>query len=238
MRKFTRTLLVGVSTVLAMGTLSACSGGSATNASSSTSTPPKTSAAPPAPTPVPQSAKFIADMPAAGGKTMTIGIAVDGDEVAAYACNGIDDEAWFFGNQTDGRIDITGKFRDTLSASFDGADMVGDLTMDGVAYRFTAASVPAPAGMYTGELGGVRASWVVRADGSSIGVQHDSSGRRDNDNRPNPFLLQEKEFREQVRNRRLLQAASQLSAQQIRTERTEINGHEVALVIVNGNFRL
>ena len=45
---------------------------------------------------------------------MTIGIAVDGAEIAAYACNGSDDEAWFFGDQTDGRIDITSRFSDTL----------------------------------------------------------------------------------------------------------------------------
>ncbi len=37
---------------------------------------------------------------------MTIGISVDGASTAAYACNGTDDEAWFFGNQTDGKIDI------------------------------------------------------------------------------------------------------------------------------------
>ena len=41
-------------------------------------------------------------MKTADGKTMTIGISVDGDQIAAYACNGTDDEAWFFGNQTDG----------------------------------------------------------------------------------------------------------------------------------------
>ena len=72
---------------------------------------------------------------------MTIGIAVDGTEIAAYACNGTDDEAWFFGNQNDGKIDITSRFRDTLKAEFDGKDVVGDLTMNGVAYKFTAAPV-------------------------------------------------------------------------------------------------
>ena len=81
-------------------------------------------------------------MTAADGKTMTIGIAVDGAEVAAYACNGTDDEAWFFGNQTDGDIDITSKFRDTLKAEFDGTDVEGDLTMNGVTYEFTAPAVP------------------------------------------------------------------------------------------------
>ena len=51
--------------------------------------------------------------------------------------------------------------------------------MNGVTYEFTAASVSAPAGMYTAELDGVRASWVVRPDGSAIGVQFNGgiSGR-------------------------------------------------------------
>ena len=48
----------------------------------------------------------MADMTAADGKKMTIGISVDGSEIAAYACNGTDDEAWFFGKQADGQIDV------------------------------------------------------------------------------------------------------------------------------------
>lgn len=236
MRKFTHTLLVGISAMLALGTMTACSGGSKTESSSSTAIPVKTVESPAAPT-VPLSARFIADMPAADGKTMTLGIAIDGPEIAAYACNGIDDEAWFFGNQTDGTIDITGKFRDTLSASIDGNEAVGELTMNGVAYRFTAQSVPAPAGMYTGETDGVRASWVVRPDGSAIGVQHDSRGNG-NDG-PNVFELQDQRFREQVRNRRKLQAAAQFVAQQQNgSARAEINGKVVDLVIVDGDFRL
>ncbi len=83
------------------------------------------------------------------GKKMAIGISVDGNNITAYACNGVDDEAWFFGNQADGAIDITSKFRDTLKASFNGSDVKGDLTMNGVTYDFTAAPVSAPAGMYT-----------------------------------------------------------------------------------------
>ena len=106
-------------------------------------------------------------MTAADGKTMTIGISVDGDEVAAYACNGTDDEAWFFGNQTDGSIDIKSRFRDTLQAEFDGGNVDGDLNMNGVAYQFTAKPVTGEAGMYTAALDGTRASWVVRENGSA-----------------------------------------------------------------------
>ena len=122
MKKFTRTLLVGASAFIALGTLSACSGGSSTEATSSSEsakTTPATASA------FPQSARYVADMKAADGKTMTIGISVDGAEVAAYACNGTDDEAWFFGNQTDGKIDLKSRFRDTLTANLDGAKCHG-----------------------------------------------------------------------------------------------------------------
>ena len=150
MKKLTRTLLVGISALVALGTLSACSGGSSTEASSSSEAPTTTAAASDK---FPQSARYIADMTAADGKTMTIGISVDGSEVAAYACNGTDDEAWFFGNQTDGKIDIKSRFRDTLNAEFDGTNVAGDLNMNGVAYQFTAAPVSGDAGMYTADSG-------------------------------------------------------------------------------------
>ena len=43
--------------------------------------------------------------------------------------------------------------------------------MNGVAYKFSAPHGAAPAGMYTADLDGVRASWVVRPDGTATGVQ-------------------------------------------------------------------
>jgi len=185
--------------------------------------------------PFPQSANYIADMPAANGKTMTIGIAVDGTEVAAYACNGVDDEAWFFGNQTDGNIDITGRFRDTLKASFNGTDVVGDLTMNGVPYQFTARPAQPPAGVYTADLEGVRASWVVRADGSATGVQNNGS---DDSDVAEAVIANEQRFRDEVRNRRKLQAAAQITQLQNRSARSTINGNPVDAVQVNGKFRL
>lgn len=222
MRKLTRTLLVGAAAVLA---LTACSNGADTATSPS---PPTTE------TSFPPSAKYIADMPAADGKTMTIGIAVDGDQVAAYACNGVDDEAWFFGDQSDGSIDITGKFRDTLTASIDGSNVVGDLTMNGVAYRFTAATVPAPAGMYTGEAGGVRATWVVRPGDSATGVQHSPGAKPGADSE----TLSDNDFRDQVRNARTLAPAAPILSLQNGAGTADINGQVVTLQVVDGDFRL
>src|SRR5689334_17352928 len=154
MKSHLRILLIGVIALLAVGALSACSSGTKQATESSPKASESTAA------PFPQSAKYIADTTSSDGKPMVIGIAVVGD-------------------QKDGKIDLTSRFKDTLRAQFDGKDVVGDLTMNGVAFRFSAPAVPAPAGMYTAEFQGVRASWVVRPDGSATGVQFNGgvSGR-------------------------------------------------------------
>ncbi len=231
MRNTFRTLLIGVSAIVALGTLSACSGAPSTKGPESAEAPESAAVAP-----FPTSAKYIADMES-GGKTMTIGIAVDGDEVAAYACNGTDDEAWFFGNQSDGTIDLVSTFRDTLNASFDGGDVKGDLTMNGVTYTFAAASVPPPAGMYTAEFDGVRASWVVRPDGSAIGVQRNADGVNRELDQSDIQQLKDAEFQAKVRNQRKLQQAQQIVTLQNKTLKSKINGHDVTPTIVSGTFR-
>jgi hypothetical protein len=228
---------VGVSALLALGTLSACSGGKtteATNTSEAVTTPPAATAKP-----FPQSARYVGDMKAADGKTMTIGISVDGDSIAAYACNGTDDEAWFFGNQTDGKLDLKSRFRDTLSAEFNGTDVTGDLTMNGVAYKFTAAPASGIAGMYTADFEGVRASWVVREDGSATGVQFDTGSISGRDfEQAELQQLNEQQFRSSVRNKRQLQQASQIQFLQNKSARSTINGHDVTPTLVTGTFRL
>jgi hypothetical protein len=237
MKKLTRTLLVGISAFVALGTLSACSGGTSTEATTTTEAATTTTAAPQTPTAFPPSARYVADMTAADGKTMTIGISVDGAEVAAYACNGTDDEAWFFGNQTDGKIDLKSRFRDTLTAEFDGANVTGDLTMNGVPFQFTAAPASGEAGMYTAVTDGVRASWVVRQDGSAIGVQFNTSSVGDI-TQSEIQQLQDAQFRAEVRNKRILQAASQITRLQDGKMSSTINGKPVTPTLVNGSFRL
>jgi len=236
MKKHTRALLIGVSALVAVGTLSACSRGTSTEA---TTTPePATTTAAETATAFPPSAKYIADMTAADGKTMAIGIAVDGADVTAYACNGFDDEAWFFGNQADGNIDITSRFRDTLKAEFDGTDVEGDLTMNGVNYEFTAAPVAAPAGMYTAEVDGVRTSWVLRSDGSATGVQFNGGISGRDFEQAELQQLKDDAFRAQVRNKRQLQQAQQIVRLANGSMSSSINGKQVTPVLVSGTFRL
>ena len=235
MRKHLRTLLVGVSALVALGTLSACSGGTSTEATSTSEAAPATTTA--TESAFPQSARYVADMKAADGKTMTIGISVDGADIAAYACNGTDDEAWFFGNQTDGKIDITSRFRDTLTAQLNGTDVEGDLTMNGVAYQFTAAPVSGVAGMYTADVDGVRASWVVREDGSAIGVQFNpTTGQKLEES--DLQQLNAEQFRAQVRNTRRLQQATQIDKLSNGSMSSTINGRQVSPTLVTGTFRL
>jgi hypothetical protein len=236
MKKYFRTLLVGVSALVALGTLSACSSGTSTEATTTTEAAPATTTA--TETAFPPSARYVADMTAADGKTMTIGISIDGAEVAAYACNGTDDEAWFFGNQTDGKIDITSRFRDTLKAQFTGTDVTGDLTMNGVAYKFTAAPVSGEAGMYTAEFEGVRASWVVREDGSAIGVQFNGGVSGRDFEQAELQQLNEQQFRNSVRNKRQLQQAQQITFLANKSARSSIDGNDVTPTLVTGNFRL
>ncbi|BDX31808.1 hypothetical protein TUM20985_23550 [Mycobacterium antarcticum] len=223
MRKLLRTLIVGVIALIALGALSACS-------SEKSPTVAATSAA------FPPSARYMADMEA-DGKKMTIGISVDGDEIAAYACNGIDDEAWFFGNQADGAIDITSKFKDTLSAKLTGSDLSGDLTMNGTKYAFTANAVDAPAGMYTADLDGVRASWIVRPDGSVTGVQLNGGVSGRDFEQAELQQLNAAQFQAQVRNKRILQQADQSVTLQNGSLLSKINGRNVTGKLVTGTTR-
>lgn len=232
MTKLSRTLLVSFSALVALGTLSACSGTTSTDATSASEAPTTTTAST-----FPQSASYVADMTAPDGKTMTIGIAVDGAEIAAYACNGTNDEAWFFGDQTDGVIDLESRFRDTLTAAYDGTNVTGDLTMNGVTYEFTAEPVSGDAGVYTAELDGVRASWVVREDGSATGVQFAADSVGDV-TQADIQQLRDQQFRDQVRNKRQLQQAAQITRLSNGSMSSTINDEAVTPTRVAGGFRL
>jgi D-tyrosyl-tRNA(Tyr) deacylase len=87
--------------------------------------------------------------------------------------------------------------------------------------------------MYTATVNGVRASWVVRPNDTAIGVQNSGSSNNDS-GVADVVIANEQKFRDQVRNRRLLQSAQQL---QFGSWHSTINGVPVVAVIVNGNTR-
>ncbi|HZA08737.1 hypothetical protein [Mycobacterium sp.] len=227
MRNHTRVLTIGASAVIALGALTACSAGNEPAKPSGTA---PTSAAP-----FPQAARYIADVAGKDGKTVTIGVSVAGNDVAAYACDGTTDEAWFFGSQKDGSLDLTGKFQDHLRASFDGGKVDGKLTFNDANYDFAAASVPAPAGMYTAAAGDARASWVVRADHSITGVLSANS-KRDREV-IDQINAQQSDFKERVRERRIARQLSPAPPLQWGTWQSTINGTPVVAIVVDGNTR-
>jgi hypothetical protein len=229
MRTHTRTLIIGASALLALGTLTAC--GSESSPAPSTSEGTTTAAA----TAFPESAKYIADVQK-DGTTMTIGIAVDGDSVTAYACDGSREEAWFFGNEQDGSLSLTGSFDDTLKGSYDGSTVNGDLTVGDVTYQFTAAAVPAPAGMYTAIADGTRASWVVRPDGSITGVQN-GSARSDRESVGQLKQRQDNDAKQRLSDLRKNRKLSSAPPLKYGSWTSTINGTPVTAKVVDGNTR-
>ena len=181
----------------------------------------------------------MADMVAADGKKMTIGISVDGSDIAAYACNGTDDEAWFFGNQTDGKVDIKSRFRDALRAEFDGNEVTGEVTMNEVEYDFTANAVSGVAGMYTAESRvSAPPGWCVptdrRREFSSAASPKTGTTNID------PFNLDgltDFQVRHDVRNKRNLKPAAPIEFLSGKPQ-SSINGVPVTPTLVTGTFRL
>jgi hypothetical protein len=208
MKQYTRTLVVGASALFALGMLTACSG-STQQVASPTSVITSTVA------PMPSSATFIADMPETDGTTMTMAIAVAGEKVVAYTTNGTNDEAYFFGTQKDGHMDLMSMYGDNLEASFDGKTVSGKVTMNetGAApVKFAATSVAAPAGMYTAAHDNSRATWVVRPDHTITGVM-DNSAPGDH-KVTDAIMVHDQAFKDQVRQmrqKRQLQQAPQMT---------------------------
>lgn len=233
MTKFIRTLLIGVGAVLMLGTFTACSSGTteeATTTTSETTTAETTTAEA-----MPETATFIAEMPEAEGHAMTMAITVEGDQVAAYACNGTDDEAWFFGSQENGSMNLTSKFGDTMAASFTGGELTGTLTMNDKVQTFTARSASGPAGIYTAEENGERATWIVMPDGRMTGVLNRNF---DNDDRAlREVLQQQQDFQDRVRQMRLNQQLQQAPAMNMDTMEADMAGTTARATQVTGSTR-
>lgn len=231
MRTHIRTLLTGASALLAFGTLTACGSQSAPAPSSTESAAPATASA----TAFPESGTYIADVQK-DGTTMTIGIAVDGDSVTAYACDGSTEEAWFFGNEQNGSLSLTGAFDDTLTGSYDGKAVNGDLTVDDVKYTFTAAAATAPAGIYEATVGDTHASWIVRPDGTITGVQN-GSARSDRESIGQLKQRQDADAKQRLSDLRKNRKLSSAPPLKSGSWTSNINGTPVTAKAVNGNTR-
>ena len=91
--------------------------------------------------------------------------------------------------------------------------------------------------MYTAVSDGVRASWVVRPDGSAIGVQFNGGVSGLDLEQAELQQLKDDQFRAAVRSKRVLQQAQQIARLQNNSFESTINGTRVTPVLVNGNFR-
>ena len=220
MNKYNRTLVLATSAITALGVLPAASLANAAPATEAIA--------------FPESGRYIADMPGQDGVITTMAITVDGDNVAAYATNGVDDEAYFSGAEENGSIDLTSTYQDHVTGVFDGTTVNGTLTMDDVTQSFAAPAVSSPAGMYTTELGDARASWVVRPDQTMVGTQ-DMMSRRDGEpiGEILPDQLDSQGDVQQMRVDRQLQPAPKMT---YGTWQVDMNGTPTTSVPVTGNI--
>jgi hypothetical protein len=185
---------------------------------------------------MPAEATYIADM-AGPAEPMTLAVTVEGDQVVAYATNGSNEEAWFFGSQNAGEIDMSSMYADRIQATYDGTTLRGTLTMNGDAgpHAFSAAGVSAPAGVYTATMDGARATWVVRPDRTITGVMDNSAP---GDHKVTDALaMQEQQYRDQVRQMRLDQQMQQAPAMQYGTWSTVMGDVPVTATRVSGAMR-
>jgi hypothetical protein len=217
--------------LVALAVLTGCGGGKETSPSS----PSSTAAASTSAAAMPQKATFIAKLPATEGHpAMVLAVTVDGDKAAAYACNNKDDEAWFFGPQQNGSMNLTSKYQDTLKTTFEAGKLKTILTMNEVTYTGTAEPAAGPAGSYTVTAGDARATWIVLPDNSVVGV---TSPNSKNDREViDKINAQQQNFKDQVRQARLNRQLEQ-SAQLNTTNFTStLNSTTVTAVEVTGNM--
>jgi hypothetical protein len=196
-----------------------------------------TSAAPP--DTMPQSATFIADMPESDGNTMALGIAVDDDQVTAYATNGVSDEAVFMGTQSNGTMNLMSPYQDQLTASFDGTNVNGTITMNEPAaqpHSFSATLVSAPAGMYMAGMGDSTATWIVKPNQAVVGMMMPNS-KRDREV-IDQINAQQQDFKDKVRQMRLERQMQPAPPLTFGTWQTTMNGTTMTAVPVTGGMTI
>jgi hypothetical protein len=230
----TKLVVLVVGAVIAMSTFVAC-GKSSESTSSSTPSRGETSSSVVA---MPQKATFITEMPTKDGQPpMVLAVSVDGDRVVAYACNNSNDEAWFFGTQNGGSMELTSRYLDKLQAKFDGGTLNATLELNSAKndiYMSAMQSAPAPAGIYTATAGSARASWIVLPDNKVVGVL--SANSKNDREVIDQINAQQAAFKEKVRQARLNRQLQQASALNVDRLTSQLNGTQVTAVQVTGNM--
>lgn len=131
------------------------------------------------PAEAPGSAPVVApDQTAYAGRTSgneaTIAITVQGDQVAAYLCDGDQVEAWLEGTITGGELNLQGSGDAGATGSLAGDAVFGTVQVQGTQWPYAAQRAESPAGLYEGrgtvDGAPARIGWVVLPDGSQTGV--------------------------------------------------------------------
>lgn len=105
----------------------------------------------------------------------SVAVAVHGDKVIAYICNGPTVASWFQGTASAGKVDLTGKNNAHVSLTLDSSGTVsGDVTVHDTDFKVSKLPmVHNPAGLYVATTmvrgNTVKAGWIVMSDGTQIG---------------------------------------------------------------------
>ena len=186
---------------------------------------------------MPEMADFIAEVQKPDGSTMTMAIAVEGENVVAYATNGTNNEAYFFGTQKDGQMELMSMYADEVKASFDGSNINGEMAMNdegATVQKFAATRVEAPAGMYTAARDNSRATWIVRPNNTTVGVMDNSAPGDHKVTDAN--AAKDQAFKDSVRQMRLDRQLQQAPQLQMDTMEADMNGSMMPVTRVTGSM--
>ncbi|MGH3151209.1 MAG: hypothetical protein ACRDOB_10825 [Streptosporangiaceae bacterium] len=128
------------------------------------------------PTPTPTAVLTMATFAGKAEKgNASVAVAVHGDKVIAYICNGPTVASWFQGTSSGGKVILTGKNDAHVSLTLNSSGTAsGDVTVHETDFKVSMLPmVHNPAGLYiaTATVGGkaVKAGWIVMSDGTQIG---------------------------------------------------------------------
>jgi hypothetical protein len=148
-------------------------------ASQSTGVPPPAPDSPattqPATTPpeAPEAATYAGRT---AGNEATIAIAVQGDQVAAYVCDGRRVEAWLQGTIVDDELSVQNARGANATGTLKGNSILGTVSVGGKQLPYSAQLADPPAGLYqgSGQVNGMpnRIGWIVLPDGSQVGIRN------------------------------------------------------------------
>jgi hypothetical protein len=101
-----------------------------------------------------------------------VAVAVLGDQVAAYLCDGRNVETWLRGTVHGDELKVKSRDGSHLEAGLDGERLRGKIKVGGGAeLKFTIRKAQKPAGLYRAKGKKTTIGWIVLPDGSQVGVQ-------------------------------------------------------------------